>query len=603
MTHRLPLRHRAAALAALAALLLPTARAAAADVPAVARDKWVEVRTPAFTVLANTGERKATEVALSFERFRTALQQLRPGDTHSHSVPLRVIVFDNDRSFGPYKVVADDRAGSLVGQFQQGHWADYILLNGFPRQGDALPVVYHEYVHAFVRNNFTNVPLWLEEGLAELYSTFEVDDGELLVGRADVDHVRTLREKSFLPLAELFAVDQTSPAYVEAHRVGLFYAQSWLLVHYVMVGGGERVDQMRTFLASLRAGQDDEEAFRAAFGKTMPELEKELRGYVNTPTFAYLRIPVTSLAQQPAPVVREVPAAEALYELGTSMALRAQVDVDAVRAHLDAAAAAGIPDAWASLGWMEQRLGNAAAASALFDKAAAGGATRPLSLVLRAQSMLGAGTSTPAASQAARALLRQALAADPGYVQAQALLGRTWVLGEEPPDEGIGILTAALGRLPGRSDVAWDLALLHLRKNDLPAAERLVREVVVPNGSPELVAHVERSMERARMKAVVDPAMQSGDPVRAEEALRAALADAKDPELRAELQRHLEDAAAFRARNEQIERFNAAVALANGGDLAAAEKELRELREEADESLQKTIDDVLRQIAGAGSGS
>ena len=578
---------------------LAPANARAADI-AAARDTWIEARSPSFTILANTGERKAREVALSFERFRQALQQLRPDATTQHPVPLRVILFDDDRSFDPYKLYADSGRGALVGQFQHAAYADHILLNAHPRDGDALPVVYHEYVHAFLRSNFTGVPLWLEEGLAELYSTFAVEGGELLVGRAQPDHVRTLRERSFLPLAELFAADQRSPFYREGERVGIFYAQSWLLVHYVMIGGGERVAQMGAFLASIRGGAPAEEAFRTAFGRSMGDLEKELRGYVNTRTFRYLRVPVGSLGPEPAVTVRSVPAGEALYELGTALAMRGPETAQPARAHLEAAAAAGVADAWASLGYVEQRLGRRAEAAALYERARAAGAGKALSLVLQAQASLGP-DATPASSLAARALLARALETEPGYAEAQALLGRSYVVGEEPPAEGIAALAAALPRLPGRADVAYDLAILRMRAGDFAGAEELIRTVVVPLGSAELARHAERALERARVKALVDPAIASGDLGRAEEALRTALADTRDAELRVELEARLAQAVAHRASADRFARFNAAVEVANSGRLHEAKKQLEALRSEATEpALQKAIDDVLAQIAGTG---
>lgn len=581
---------------ASAILVAPPVRAAAA-IPA-ARDSWVEARTPSFVVLANTGERKAREIALSFERFRQALQLLRADASPHPAVPLRVVAFADDRGFDPYKIHPSSRDAALVGQFQHSQWADHILLNAFPRHGDALPVIYHESVHAFLRSNFTNLPLWLEEGLAELFATFAIERGEMHVGKPDPRHVAILRERTFLPLAELFAIDQSSPSYREGERVGIFYAESWLLVHYVMLGGGERVGKMRAFLDGVRGGDDATTAFRSAFGMTMPELEKELRGYVNTPTFPYLRVPVASLGAEPPVTVREVPAAEALYELGTSLALRGGDTADAARAHLEAAAPT-VPDAWASLAWLEQRLGRTAAAAELHREAADRGAGRPVSLALRAQWLL---REKPSANDAilARALARTALQLEPGYAEAQALFGKTFLLTDGPSQEGMEALAAALERLPGRPDLAHDLAMLHLRSGDVATAERLVREVVTPLANAETVAHAERALERVRVKAALDPALESGDAARAEAALQAALATARDPELRAELEQRLAEATRHRVSAERYARYNRAIDRANGGDVATAERELRALRDEATEpALLAAIDATLEKLAAA----
>ena len=50
-----------------------------------------------------------------------------------------------------------------------------------------MQVVFHEYAHLVVSNVMRNVPVWLNEGLAEYYSTYEMRDGgrEAVIGRAD----------------------------------------------------------------------------------------------------------------------------------------------------------------------------------------------------------------------------------------------------------------------------------------------------------------------------------------------------------------------------------------------------------------------------------
>ena len=42
---------------------------------------------------------------------------------------------------------------------------------------DALKIIFHEYTHLLLRHNQPYWPLWLAEGMAEIYSTFEVSGG------------------------------------------------------------------------------------------------------------------------------------------------------------------------------------------------------------------------------------------------------------------------------------------------------------------------------------------------------------------------------------------------------------------------------------------
>ena len=52
-------------------------------------------------------------------------------------------------------------------------------------------------------SNEENAPLWLSEGLAELYSTFQVDGDEVHIGRPVSSRVFWLRKNSLIPLRDM----------------------------------------------------------------------------------------------------------------------------------------------------------------------------------------------------------------------------------------------------------------------------------------------------------------------------------------------------------------------------------------------------------------
>jgi hypothetical protein len=587
----------AVCLAVVSFVAVPAGHATAgASLPGATRDSWIELRTPSFVTLTNAGERKGREIALGFERFRAALQMLRPAGVQQPLVPTRILVFDSDDDFDPYKPGSEQRRKLLLGLFQQSSLGNYILINGHPAHGSAMPIVYHEYAHSVAHAAFAQLPLWLDEGLAEFYSTFEVERTDLLVGKPVVGHVQTMRERSFLPLAQLFAVDHESPDYQEGERAGIFYAESWLMVHYLMLGGPERLQRTRAFLEGVRQGEAPEKAFVAAFGHGFEQLEKDLRGYVNASTFPFLRLPQAQLGPEPEVAVRPVARGDLLFELGNSLALRSGSE-PAARAHLEAAAGEGVGDAWAVLATLEERAGHAEAAAGLYRKATAAGASRPTTQLLIARAQLEAPGAGADAALAARALLQRVVAAEPSFAEARALLGKTWRLTDDDPAPGIAYLGDAYDQLRGRADIAYDLAMLQLKAGQVAKAEELVRTVVVPMGNPELAAHARRAVEHAKASNTVNAALQSGDAARAVAALQTALAEATDPELRAELEARLREAQAFQARQAQIERYNAAIAQANAGKIAEARAELRTLRGEVtDADLGKAIDGILAQL-------
>ena len=82
-----------------------------------------------------------------------------------------------------------------------------MVINGDPK-GDETAITYHEYLHSVLRANYVDLPLWLNEGLSEYYSTFQVRATEAHIGTAIREHVLWLRRHAMIPLRELFAVDQ-----------------------------------------------------------------------------------------------------------------------------------------------------------------------------------------------------------------------------------------------------------------------------------------------------------------------------------------------------------------------------------------------------------
>ena len=64
-------------------------------------------------------------------------------------------------------------------------------------------------------------------------------------------------------LADLMAVDRASPVYNEGQRRGMFYAQSWALMHYLMLGSRTRSAELAAYMAQLKAGASAERALSA----------------------------------------------------------------------------------------------------------------------------------------------------------------------------------------------------------------------------------------------------------------------------------------------------------------------------------------------------
>src|SRR5262249_50407417 len=139
--------------------------------------------------------------------------------------------------------------------------------------------VYHEYTHTLLHANFQWLPTWLDEGLAEFYGNSRFESSKTYVG-APSTHVRLLRQKTLIKLDELIAENPWVKFSKDQDGRDLFYAESWALVHYLMMsqemGRGNKINQ---FYKALLNREPQQKAFQEAFGN-FADVEKGLREYV-----------------------------------------------------------------------------------------------------------------------------------------------------------------------------------------------------------------------------------------------------------------------------------------------------------------------------------
>ena len=118
--------------------------------------------------------------------------------------------------------------------------------------------------------------------------TFSItDDQKIGLGIALGNHVHLLRQNKMLPLPTLFAVDHKSPYYNEKSKMSIFYAQSWALMHYLIIGKEGQLKKLTKFLEMIAADVPVETAFTQAFETTFDAMEKELHAYVRQDRYNY----------------------------------------------------------------------------------------------------------------------------------------------------------------------------------------------------------------------------------------------------------------------------------------------------------------------------
>jgi len=157
-------------------------------------------------------------------------------------------------------------------------------------RGEPFEPLYHEYVHFLTRRMMSQLPLWMVEGLAEFYGNIRIESNRVFVGAPSDSNLEVLRGTPPLPLSTLFAVNASSPYYHEENKTSIFYAESWVLTHYLMTRDWrEGTHRVTEFVNLLGQGVGADEAARRTIGDPA-RLQDELTLYIDRRAFTAARL-------------------------------------------------------------------------------------------------------------------------------------------------------------------------------------------------------------------------------------------------------------------------------------------------------------------------
>ncbi|HEY8186398.1 MAG TPA: tetratricopeptide repeat protein [Pyrinomonadaceae bacterium] len=488
--------------------------------PVSAKDTWVSVRSKNFLLVGNASEKAIRQVGVRLEQFREVFSRLFTTMKVNSPVPTTVVVFKNDESYKPFKPNA-----FTAGYFQPGPDVNYITLkleSDSRSEQDPYTIIFHEYTHLLVENTSGNVPTWFNEGLAEYYSTFSIsDDQKVVLGKPIASHVYLLRENKMLPLRILFQVDQKSSYYNEREKQSIFYAESWALLHYLMLANnGQRMTQLSKFVDLLGTGVPMEQAFQQAFATTFENMEKELRAYIRRDRYPIFTGSFSSkvgyeTAMQSAPITE----AEMQAYLG-DLLLHSHRQESEVYLQKALALDPNLAMANASMGLLRVRQGKSDEARKSLERAVAASSQNYLIHYYYAYALSREGNLdlqtvrgfSPETAAKMRSELKRAIELRPDFPESYSLLAFVNLVTDTELDESLEMLKRALAASPGRNDLVFMMAQLYMRKEDFKTARQLIDRLMGNNNDAEIRRRAESLLtqlvafekELARVQAVKD---------------------------------------------------------------------------------------------------
>lgn len=242
---------------------------------------WLKLRSEHFEIYSAENEKKARKVLEHLERVRKAYELLTNAKMPAEE-RVRVLLFRNEAEYREYALDPFSSAHYLGARDR-----DYIVLADFEQRTET--VLNHEYFHLFSRHAQFRLPVWLEEGLADLYSTLKITRKDVTYGYPLAVHLRYLQSSqgSPLPLAAIFAINRENRHGGDRATISRLYAQGWALAHMTFEGK-EMGSRSELFFQKVRDGSTDAAtAYKMVYGYDVQQLDELLTAYVRNKSFYY----------------------------------------------------------------------------------------------------------------------------------------------------------------------------------------------------------------------------------------------------------------------------------------------------------------------------
>lgn len=261
---------------------------------------WSEAVGPRVRVRADFEPEEVQRVAGEIEQMMDLLEEVAFPFQERPTTRVEVVLFSRE----------DDYLAGTGEHNPSGHFQD-LRLGGielppsiFVRGGwdqARRRMLRHELVHRYVDFYYPRAPVWLNEGLAMLYSTLVVEEGRAVIGK----RIMSVGKERAPPLPQILALTRAqfhveSPRrldYDQQMAVAANYLGVWMIAHYLVTRESPWRARLHDYLSGLARGEDEAAAFARTLGSgSVDELESAMLEH-----FAFTDLMLLETPYAPAP--------------------------------------------------------------------------------------------------------------------------------------------------------------------------------------------------------------------------------------------------------------------------------------------------------------
>ncbi|MFY9740637.1 MAG: hypothetical protein WA252_07630 [Candidatus Sulfotelmatobacter sp.] len=262
------------------------------------RSPWLELHSTHYTVITDAGEKKGKEVALRFEQMRAVFGSLLMKERLNEPLPMTILAFKSDKSYYQTAPLRQGQPIGVPGFLVSGEDQNFIVLNLF--EEESWRAVSHDFALMLLHDNYPPVEGWFDEGLAEYFGSIRLDDknyqigsdpelqaasAQPMTGNQSAAAPRSLTEllsgQAWLALPDLLTMKHDTSNDDEGMRHTLFYAQSWMMVHYLL--HEQKLSETGTYFGLVENRHVPvEQAIQQAYGMTPAQLDQAGKDYFHS---------------------------------------------------------------------------------------------------------------------------------------------------------------------------------------------------------------------------------------------------------------------------------------------------------------------------------
>ncbi len=262
--------------------------------PANAAGNWLKAESDNFVIYSNASEKRTRTYVKKLEAFRGLTNLLLGSADNAAKVKFDIVLLSDDDRMLQVRPNFSKNVAGVYFSCGEGVSAFSSLRDGADvlDQDPSLVTLFHEYSHYIMFQHAKSYyPAWYVEGFADFLATADPDKGKISVGEPSRMRTWTLSEDRWISFEKVlkptfgFAGDRNNNEW----EISSFYAQSWLLTHY-MLSDSTRAKALNAYFADVGKGADPVASFETHTGLKVKELATTLKRYRDK--MYYLSLPM-----------------------------------------------------------------------------------------------------------------------------------------------------------------------------------------------------------------------------------------------------------------------------------------------------------------------